>query len=88
MFEDNDKEELDSSNGSFDSEEEKLHLVKSQSNVNRNRTHYGGNKQMNAEKYNQHSKYDRKNKVKYVPVKGQDIQKMLKTTGEAQTKLY
>ena len=80
MFEDNDKEEMDSSDDSFDSEEEKLHLVKSQSNVSRNRAHYGAYKQGNNEKYNQNQKYDRKNKAKYVAVKGQDIQKMLKSS--------
>lgn len=42
MFEDNAKEEADSSDASFDSEEEKLHLVKSFSNVSRNRAHLMG----------------------------------------------
>ena len=48
--------------------------MKSQSNAGRNRSHYVGEaKQMNTSKFNNNSKYDRKNKVKYVAVKGQQI---------------
>lgn len=63
MFEDNDKEEQDSSDASsqYDPEIEQLHLVKSNSNVERARGIGAAHKA--------HEKYDRKNKVKFVPMR-------------------
>lgn len=73
MFEDTNKEEQDSSDGSsgdeFDSEVEQLHLVKSNSNVSRAR---GPGTQHHV-----HQKYDRKNKVKFVQVKESEARSII-----------
>ena len=64
-------DEEESSNSDLDSEEEKLHLVKSESNTSRDRAHLGEKKQPFNNKYN------RKGKVNYIPVKQQEAQRIV-----------